>query len=349
MFADVFRNRRVLLTGHTGFKGSWLALWLQELGAQVTGLALNPETSPNHWDLLKLGTPDHRVDIRDTAKLSKVVRDAKPEIVFHLAAQALVRRSYKIPVETWDTNVMGTANLLDICRSVDSVKAIVVITTDKCYENKESAKGYTETDHLGGHDPYSASKAACEMVVASYRDAFFSKADVLIASARAGNVIGGGDWSEDRLIPDLVRAEDKGEELIVRSPSAMRPWQHVLEPLSGYLQLAQGLLEGKKEFAGPWNFGPEMKDAMTVSAILEKMQAKWKAVPDSTLHETTMLQLDSSKARKQLAWKSVLPMDQQLHMTAEWYRAFREQKIVISREQLQNYQNAARTAKAVWA
>ncbi len=347
MFGECYRNRRVLLTGHTGFKGSWLALWLQNLGAEVTGLALAPDTTPNHWDLLKLGIPDIRVDIRDAKALAAAVKKANPEIVFHLAAQSLVRHSYGAPLETWDTNVMGSANLLEACRAVPGLKAIVVVTTDKCYENKESSKGYTEEDRLGGHDPYSASKASTEMVVASYRDAFF-KGSPLIATARAGNVIGGGDWAADRLVPDLARAQDKGEDLVVRSPQATRPWQHVLEPLVGYLQLGQGLFAGKKEYQGAWNFGPDPAEVMTVSAILERMKAKWKAVPDTTLHETATLLLDSSKARKHLKWKPVMTIDQQLGVTEEWYRAFRETKSAISREQLEKYQAAAKIVQASW-
>ena len=349
MFGECYRNRRVLLTGHTGFKGSWLALWLQNLGAQVTGLALDPDTIPNHWDLLKLDMPDHRVDIRDAAGLSRVVKNAKPEIIFHLAAQALVRRSYRMPQETWDTNVMGTVNLLEACRDLPDLKAVVVITTDKCYENKESTQGYKEDDRLGGHDPYSASKAAAELVVASYRDAIFKGAP-LISTARAGNVIGGGDWCEDRLVPDLMRAQDKGETLKVRSPNALRPWQHVLEPLSGYLQLGQKLLMDKKEFEGAWNFGPDRKNALTVSTLLDHMKAKWEAFPDTvSLHETTLLHLDSTKAHQQLKWNPVLNTDQQLEMTLDWYRSLRENQSVISGEQLESYQKSAKTAKAVWA
>lgn len=345
MFGECYRNRRVLLTGHTGFKGSWLALWLQDMGAKVTGLALDPETTPNHWDLLKPGIPEHRADIRDAGALARIVAETKPEIVFHLAAQALVRRSYRMPQETWDINVMGTTNLLEACRKSEGLKAVVVVTTDKCYENKESPKGYKEDDKLGGHDPYSASKAAVEMVVASYRDAVF-KGSPLIATARAGNVIGGGDWCEDRLVPDLMRALAKGETLKVRSPNALRPWQHVLEPLSGYLQLGQKLLEGKKEFEGPWNFGPDSKDALTVSELLKRMNAKFEVVQDAAnLHETTMLHLDSTKARTRLKWKPVLSMDEQLAMTSEWYKAFRERKAVITREQLETYTQAAKKAK----
>lgn len=355
MFQGLYRNKRVLLTGHTGFKGSWLALWLQTLGAEVVGLALPPDTKPNHWDLLSLGIEEHHIDIRDTEAVAKIVAQAKPDIVFHLAAQSLVRRSYRTPVETWATNVMGTVNLLEACRNTPSVKAIVAITTDKCYENKESTKGYTEEDRLGGHDPYSTSKAGSELAAASYRDAFFSKNDgPLLATTRAGNVIGGGDWCEDRIIPDLVRARAKDEDLSVRSPNATRPWQHVLEPLAGYLQLGQKLLEGKKDFAGPWNFGPDDTGALTVADLLNRLKCDWpemtwKVTPDPSLHETTMLQLDSSKAHTKLNWKPALTIDQQLSFTAEWYRAYMNDKSVISRKQLATYEQVANKSKTAWA
>ena len=264
-FGNVYRGRRVLVTGHTGFKGSWLALWLTELGADVTGCSLAPPTSPNHWDLLGLQIADHRLDVRDASAIARVVSQVRPEVVFHLAAQSLVRRSYREPLETWSTNVMGTANVLDACRQTAGVRAVVVVTSDKCYENQGWKRGYREDDRLGGHDPYSASKAATEMVAASYRGAFFgSKSTPLLATGRAGNVIGGGDWSEDRLLPDVVRAIAEGSTLEIRSPQATRPWQHVLEPLSAYLLLGQKLLEGRGECEGGWNFGP-----------LQRTTARW--------------------------------------------------------------------------
>lgn len=347
LFSDIYQNRRVFLTGHTGFKGSWAALWLKTLGADVTGYALNPETKPNHWDLLKLDAADRRGDIRNDGKLAKALKRADPEIVFHMAAQPLVRRSYRIPVETWETNVMGTANLLEACRNLPNLKAIVVITTDKCYENKETGQAYNESDPLGGHDPYSASKAGTELVAASYRDAFYSKNNgPLLATARAGNVIGGGDWSEDRLIPDLVRAQAKGASLGVRSPNSTRPWQHVLEPLSGYLRLGQVLLEGKKQFASAWNFGPEDNEALSVSQLLERMKEHWPEISwhiegTPSLHEAGMLRLDSGKARRELGWRPVLTMAEQLEMTASWYRAFAKDRTVLSAAQLKTYMGRA--------
>ena len=348
MFGNVYRNRRVLLTGHTGFKGSWLALWLQSLGADVTGLSLTPNTTPSHWDLLKPGIKELNVDIRDEAAVSAAVKKANPEIVFHLAAQSLVRLSYSTPVETWATNVMGSVNLLEACRAAPDLKAVVFVTTDKCYENKESPKGYGEEDRLGGHDPYSASKASAEFVAASYRDSFF-KGKPLIATARAGNVIGGGDWALDRIIPDLARAQANGEDLIVRSPNAIRPWQHVLEPLSGYLQLAQKLYEGKKEIEGPWNFGPDQEGVLSVADLLGRMKAKYVVQSDANApHETKILLLDSAKARNTLKWAPVWDMDEQIQMTAEWYDAFRKDKKMLSTRQLEDYQAAAKQTKAAW-
>lgn len=353
-FADIYRNKRVMLTGHTGFKGSWLALWLNELGAEVTGIALPPETDPNHWDLLALDTDDRRFDIRDTNALTQIFSEKQPEIVFHLAAQPLVRRSYRNPLDTWSTNVMGTANLLEACRQTNSVRAIVVITSDKCYQNNEWHWGYREIDRLGGHDPYSASKAATELVASSYRCAFFNSIDSpLLATARAGNVIGGGDWSEDRLLPDLVRAIDTDNSLEIRSPNATRPWQHVLESLSGYLLLGQRLLQGDKEFADAWNFGPEPEGNRTVTDVLHKLNQhglniSWHITDKPQIHEANLLYLDSSKARNQLSWQPVWQIDKTLAMTAEWYRAWFDERQVISDKQLARYIDAARQASRVW-
>lgn len=353
-FSNTYRNKRVLLTGHTGFKGSWLTLWLTELGAQVTGLSLSPETVPNHWDLLKLDIDDRRADIRDALALQKNFAETKPEIVFHLAAQPLLRRSYRDPLETWSTNVMGTANVLEACRAEPSVKAIVVVTTDKCYENLEWPWGYREDDRLGGHDPYSASKAAVELVAASYRRAFFATPQSpVLATTRAGNVIGGGDWSEDRLIPDLVRATDSNQSLEIRSPNATRPWQHVLEPLSGYLLLGQRLLEGRGEFAEPWNFGPEPEGNRSVAEVLKKLGNQWPKMHWHTTnspqpHEAKLLYLDSAKARSQLQWRPLWGLDDTLAKTAEWYKSFLNEHKVISQQQLNDYIEAAQNANVAW-
>lgn len=355
LFGDIYRGRRVLLTGHTGFKGSWLALWLSELGAKVTGVALPPDTEPNHWDLLHLPIDDRRLDIRQPDALMAIVKEVKPEIVFHLAAQPLVRRSYREPLETWSTNVMGTAHVLEASRQTPSVRAIVVVTTDKCYENHEWPWGYREIDPLGGRDPYSASKAGAELVAASYRTAFFNTDSApLLATARAGNVIGGGDWSEDRLIPDLIRALEKNQSLEIRLPQATRPWQHVLESLSGYLLLGQKLRDGDRNFAEAWNFGPEPEGNRTVSEVLGKLKQywptlRWHVTDRPRPHEATLLYLDSSKARSQLHWRTVWHIDAALEKTAAWYRAWLEDGQVISRKQLADYIAAAAHAGVEWA
>ncbi len=353
-FNDAYIGRRVLITGHTGFKGSWLALWMQQLGAHVTGVALPPDTSPNHWDLLDLDIDDHRLDVRDNESLFRLVADSRPEIVFHLAAQPLVRRSYKDPLETWSTNVMGTVNLLDACRRVDSVRAAVVVTTDKVYENKEWSRGYREMDRLGGHDPYSASKAATEMAVSSFRKAFFNSSDApLLASARAGNVIGGGDWSEDRLIPDVIRAYTGNTSIEIRSLRATRPWQHVLECLSGYLMLGQKLLEGRAEYADAWNFGPGPEGNRTVNDLLNILKEHWPQLawhPAETpqSHESGLLYLDSEKARVGLGWQPVWILMEAVTMTVRWYQSYIETGRVETRAQLAQYIETARDAGLPW-
>jgi CDP-glucose 4,6-dehydratase len=355
MFGNQYNNRRVLVTGHTGFKGSWLTLWLKSLGAQVTGIALSPEIKPSHWDLLSLDVTSFNIDIRDVDGVRKAVNDAAPEIVFHLAAQPLVRRSYRAPLETWSTNVMGTANLLDACRDQPSVEAIVAITTDKCYENQEWVWGYRETDRLGGHDPYSASKAGSELVAASYRNAFFHTPDSpLLATARAGNVIGGGDWSRDRLIPDLARAARDGNPLKIRSPTSTRPWQHVLDCLSGYLTLGQKLLEHEPAFASAWNFGPDLEGNRQVQQVLEQLQQSWHGFEwltgqQSELHEARLLHLDSSKARDMLSWRPVWTFEEGVATTAEWYKAWLSHQEIISVQQLNRYIDSAREQNLAWA
>ncbi len=355
MFGAIYRGRRVLVTGHTGFKGSWLSLWLQALGAQVHGLSLPSVTQPSHWGLLDLSMADERGDIRDTRVVADAVRQAQPEVVFHLAAQSLVRPSYADPLGTWATNVMGTAHLLQACREVPSVRAVVVVTSDKCYENREANIAYREGDALGGHDPYSASKAASELVAASFRLSFFHDSDsALVATARAGNVIGGGDWSQDRLIPDLARALARGEPLLIRSPLAVRPWQHVLESLSGYLLLGQRLLQGDAKAATAWNFGPPPGDARTVQDVLQVLQghwpeAAWREAGGTHPHEAQLLQLDSAKARTELDWQPVWPLDTALTATAAWYRAYLRDQRVISRAQLDAYVEDAATAGLTWA
>ena len=353
MFSDIYRDKKVLVTGHTGFKGSWLAFWLSQMGANVYGLALQPDTEPNHWTLLNLDIQQKLTDIRDYQTLSKVISDWQPDMVFHLAAQPIVRLSYSEPVETWSTNVMGTVNLLEACRHVPSIKAIVVITSDKCYENHEKKEGYTESDRLGGHDPYSASKAATELVVDSYRKSYFEQQDVLIASARAGNVIGGGDWSVDRLIPDVFRSVMKKIPLEVRSPESSRPWQHVLDSLSGYLLLGQKLWEREQSSAQAWNFGPVSGQIATVSNVLESIHAYWPAftwhiAKRDSQHETISLGINSDKARKQLGWTPVWDLNKATENTALWYKSLQENGRVVTATQWQQYINDADTAGVCW-
>lgn len=354
-FETAYRGRRVLVTGHTGFKGSWLCLWLHTLGAEVAGLALDPPSEPSHWDLLKLPTKDHRFDVRDEAAVRTVFATESPEIVFHLAAQPLVRRSYREPITTWATNVMGTAHVLEAARQSPDVRAIVVVTTDKCYENREWPWAYRERDRLGGHDPYSASKAGAELVAASYRTAFLQDPSApLLATARGGNVIGGGDWSEDRLIPDLVRSVVAGEPLIIRSPRATRPWQHVLDCLSGYLLLGQRLLAGDSACAQAWNFGPDGEGNRTVEQVLADLartwpQFRWQMTSSQQPHEAGLLQLDSAKAKMQLGWRPVWNLETAIHHTATWYRRLLEIGEMSSADELASYVADAISSGLGWA
>ena len=329
--ADFWRGKRVLLTGHTGFKGSWLALWLQRLGADVTGIALAPSTTPSLFDQARVaeGMNSHFCDIRDAAALAALLRAARPDLVFHLAAQPLVRASYREPLPTFATNVMGTAHLLDALRGLDGVRVAVMVTTDKVYRNNEWHYPYRENDALGGHDPYSASKAASEIVIASYRDAFLSAQGVAVASARAGNVIGGGDWSEDRLIPDAVRAWQAGQPLVIRSPGAIRPWQHVLNPLAGYLTLAQKLFEEAK-LAGAYNFAPQTDDVATVRDLVELACSAYGSgvtIYENNSkgpHEADWLSLEVAKARVALGVSSQWSLIEAVNRTMAWYRAQQE-------------------------
>ncbi len=328
---DFWRGKRVLLTGHTGFKGGWLALWLQRLGADVTGIALAPNTTPSLFVLARVarGMHSHFCDIRDAAVLAALVRAARPDLVFHLAAQPLVRASYREPLATFATNVMGTAHLLDALRGLDGVRVAVMVTTDKVYRNNECHYPYREDDALGGHDPYSASKAASEIVISSYRDAFLAAQGVAVASARAGNVIGGGDWSQDRLIPDAVRAWQAGQPLVIRSPGATRPWQHVLDPLAGYLTLAQKLFEEAK-FAGAYNFGPQTNEVATVRGVVELACTAYGSGVTSYEnnsngpHEAGWLALEVAKARVALGVAPHWTLTEAVNRTMAWYRAQHE-------------------------
>lgn len=336
---NFWRNKTVLITGHTGFKGSWLSLWLHHLGAEVTGYALHPPTSLNLFQLCKLEQSVSSIiaDIRDKQQLAQTIAAVDPEIIFHMAAQPLVRESYRNPVETYEINVMGTIHVLEAVRLAANkgsrIKAIINITTDKCYENKEWVWGYRETDRLGGYDPYSNSKACSELITSSYRQSFFRAQDyqfhgIGIASARAGNVIGGGDWAEDRLIPDCIRALWNKETIIIRNPKALRPWQHVLEPLSGYLVLAQKLYEFGPPFADGWNFGPNDSDAKSVEWMVQKMCEKWGRSASYVIaqgqqpHEANYLKLDCSKATTELGWYSRWNIEQAIEKIMEWTAAF---------------------------
>ena len=330
-----WHSRKVFLTGHTGFKGSWLALWLLSMGADVCGYALDPPTEPSLYRLLDLDRQlqSVRADIRDLAALESAMRAFSPEIVIHMAAQPLVRLSYEQPVETYAVNVLGTVHLLDAVRRVPSVRAVLVVTSDKCYENQEWHWPYREHEPMGGHDPYSSSKGCAELVTAAYRRSFFepgrhSQHQVAVASARAGNVIGGGDWALDRLVPDIVRAFAAAEPVGIRNPEAVRPWQHVLEPLAGYLDLAQRLLTGGAGFAEAWNFGPAESDARPVRYVVSELArlwgdaATWRCVEPEQLDEAHVLRLDSSKAHAQLGWTPRWTLAEALANTVSWYKAF---------------------------
>lgn len=344
-----WKGKRVFVTGHTGFKGGWLCLWLKHLGAEVTGYALEPATDPCLFLAANVsGGMDSLIgDVRDRHGLARAMRDAKPEVVIHMAAQALVRHSYHHPVETYETNVMGTVNLLEAVRQSDSVKSVLVVTSDKCYENQERKEGYREEEPMGGFDPYSNSKGCAELVVSAYRQSFFDGGkQVAIATARAGNVIGGGDWSEDRLIPDMVRAFTVEESVIIRNPGSVRPWQHVFEALHGYLLLLERMDDDPGSFSQAWNFGPADDDARDVAWIVEQFvsdwgDAQWRIEAEAeALHETHLLKLDCSKARRKLNWRPVLDIEQMLKWTADWYRAYYSEHDVkmTSQQQLNQFQ-----------
>lgn len=360
LFNDIYRNRRVLVTGHTGFKGSWLSLWLTTLGAEVVGYALDAPTQPSHFHCLNLDIRSVIGDIRDQNRLDTVMQEHRPEIVFHLAAQALVRPSYENPVETFETNVIGSLIVFEACRR-HRVRAIVNVTSDKAYENREWVWGYRECDRLGGFDPYSASKACAELLTSSYRNSFFPVAKygdshhTLLASCRAGNVIGGGDWAKDRLIVDLVTAASQKSKAVIRNPRATRPWQHVLEPLSGYLCLGRRLLAGEQSFADAWNFGPGDNSSVSVEEIVAEVQRHW---PDFThevihhphaAHEARLLRLDCSKARDLLGWKGIWDCSTAVEKTINWYKSYYHSGKVSSSDDLRTYIDDARRAGVTWA
>jgi len=353
---DFWRGKKVFLTGHTGFKGGWLALWLVSMGAKVTGYALLPNTNPSFFEVANVETgleKSHIADIRNLDKLQKAMTGAGPEIVIHMAAQSLVRYSYINPVETYATNVMGTVHVLESIRQLDCVRAAVIVTTDKCYENNEWPWGYRENEPMGGSDPYSNSKGCAELVTGAYRQSYFppEKFDshqLALASARAGNVIGGGDWSQDRLIPDAIKAFESNKVLIIRNPLATRPWQHVLEPLSGYLVLAQFLYQQGSKYGGAWNFGPRNEDALQVQEVINRLAKNWTSVTswqqeqNEQPHEAHSLKLDCSKARQFLNWIPRWNLDQAISNIVQWHDAHRKQSNMqdVSLQQIAEYQNS---------
>lgn len=342
IFSEFYKGRRVLVTGHTGFKGSWLSIWLHELGADVIGVANDPFSNRDNFVLSGVGNKikaDIRADIRDGQRMKDIFAEYKPEIVFHLAAQPLVRLSYDIPVETYETNVMGTINIMEAIRATKSVKVGVMITTDKCYDNCETLEGYVETDPFGGYDPYSSSKGACEVAIQSWRRSFFNPADygkkhtVSLASVRAGNVIGGGDWALDRIIPDCIRALEEDRIIDIRSPKAVRPWEHVLEPLSGYLILAQKMWHNPTDFCEGWNFGPEAEGISTVWEVATELiksygSGKLKDFSEpSAVHEANLLMLNINKAKTRLGWKPRMNTQQCMQLVVDWYKRYKDEDV----------------------
>jgi CDP-glucose 4,6-dehydratase len=356
-----FKNAKVLITGHTGFKGSWLTAWLKHLGAHVVGVSLDPPTTPSHYDAAKMsgGIQDIRLDIRDQKALTEIVASAKPDFVFHLAAQALVRKSYENPIETWQTNLLGTLNVLESLRALNNPCSAVIITSDKCYENVEWIWGYRENDSMGGIDPYSASKGAAEIAIRSHILSFFSSSSVRVASARAGNVIGGGDWASDRIIPDCVRAWSTGEYVELRNPHSTRPWQHVLEPLSGYLSLAIALSSNPALHGEAFNFGPLAQQNRSVIDLVKEMathwdQVRWRDISDNIdgPHESSLLKLNCDKAMHYLNWHAALDFKDTVRMTAAWYRKFYENQgetIEVTNEQIIYYMDQAKGKELEWA
>lgn len=342
LYNGFFKEKKILITGHTGFKGSWLSIWLHELGAEVVGVGLDPYSEKDNFVLSGIGNKikaDIRADIRDRKKMKEIFAEFQPEIVFHLAAQPLVRLSYDIPVETYEANVMGTIHIMEAIRATKSVKVGVMITTDKCYDNCETLEGYVETDPFGGYDPYSSSKGACEVAIQSWRRSFFNPEDygkkhtVSLASVRAGNVIGGGDWAKDRIIPDCIRALEDGRVIEIRSPKAVRPWEHVLEPLSGYMLLAQKMWNHPTEYCEGWNFGPEQDSVLTVwevsSAIIENFGfGDLSDISNSqALHEANLLMLNINKAKSRLGWYPRLNAKETIALTTDWYKRYKKENV----------------------
>lgn len=360
LFQHSYQNKKVLITGNTGFKGSWLAYWLQQLGATVIGYSLPAPTDPSHWQLLNLSVAHVPGDVRDKASLQLVFSLHQPDVVFHLAAQPLVRYSYANPLETLETNVMGTAHVLECVRQTPSVRAVVIVTSDKCYENPEDGHPLKETDAMGGYDPYSMSKGAAELVTSSYRNSYFNLAQygqshrVLVASVRAGNVIGGGDWATDRLLPDLIKGTASGKPVVIRNPAAVRPWQHVLEPLSGYLLVGQHLLAGNRAAAGGWNFGPLPDDVLPVQEVVRQAQAVWSEITYEDVpsaanpHEAHLLRLDCKKAHQQLDWQPLWNTHMAIQHTVDWYKHYYQAGRLATASDLETYVRQAQAANLIW-
>ena len=361
LFGRIYKNKTILVTGHTGFKGSWLVYWLHQMGAKVVGYSLEAPTTPNHIELLNLDIISIIGDIRDLDKLNQVFTEYKPDIVFHLAAQPLVRLSYENPIETYETNVIGTLKVFEACRK-NNVKAIVNITSDKAYENKEWIWGYRENDPMGGYDPYSSSKGCADILASSYRNSYFNtndykiKHNTLLASCRAGNVIGGGDWAKDRLITDIMLSVSQGKKVSIRNPRATRPWQHVLEPLSGYLHIGQKLLEEKVEFGDAWNFGPSDEGSINVEEVVKNVKKYWDKIDyeinsdPNQLHEANLLKLDCSKAHILLKWKDIWDSQTTFEKTVKWYKSYYEEdRNTLTRKDLISYVTDAKAKKIEWA
>tara|TARA_B100001094_G_scaffold332348_1_gene404020 strand:- start:1655 stop:2758 length:1104 start_codon:yes stop_codon:yes gene_type:complete len=358
-FKNCYKNKNVIITGHTGFKGSWLTLWLYMLGANIRGIALDPKSRPSHYDKLNItkNISDLRINILDRKKLENAIINFKPDFVFHLAAQAIVKESYDHPIKTWETNLLGTINVLEVLRKIKHKCTAIIITSDKCYKNKELQRGYKEEDELGGSDPYSASKGAVEIAIQSYINSFFSKKNnVSIAIGRAGNVIGGGDWSKNRILPDCIKSWSRKSKVILRSPNSTRPWQHVLEPVSGYLALGQQLESNFKFHGEAFNFGPKEKMDRTVLDLVKEMAIHWKNVkweikPNKNMHEAGLLKLNCKKAKDKLKWFSTLNYNQTIKLTADWYKEYYNNKSDIhnvSISQINYYINMAKNKKLLW-
>ena len=360
LFSGIYKNRTILVTGHSGFKGSWLVYWLKQMGGKVIGYSLEAPTYPNHIGLLNLDICSVIGDIRDFNKLNQIFEIYKPDIVFHLAAQSLVRLSYENPIETYEINVIGTLNVLEVCR-INNVKAIVNITSDKAYENKEWIWGYRENDQMGGYDPYSSSKGCADILASSYRNSYFNikdykvKHNTLLATCRAGNVIGGGDWAKDRLITDVMVSVSQNKKVSIRNPKATRPWQHVLEPLSGYLHIGQKLLEEKVEFGDAWNFGPSDEQSITVEEVVKNVRKHWNKIgydinsDPNQLHEANLLKLDCSKVHILLKWKDVWNSNITFEKTVNWYKSYYEEnKNILTSEDLKSYIKDAKDKNLEW-